>query len=331
MAQLQQYTGLVRDMPAPWRAAHLDLLTTQFLKNTYPTPESFGELFAVRPHTAAFAARWAEVRAQAAATTATTVSDEHGVSALAGTTRAGDLVGLCAVQVVWGGSSAPVAETIGSAASTLPTHRFLQGFRYPPEVGFDAAITPETALAEFGRIATRNADDLRDLVHAGEVTLDQVHYVALRGRDTVLAAVYAFAETQRHVLGYIGNTRYRLARAFARRGLPILPLYLDGSEPTPRIRQAGNYNTPLFRRWEAELAEVVPAGVIGGGIAAAVRWLAGRDFDGWDTLSVSLPFIFVNDARLASAMAHLATNAATCPGGLVRVPAVPSLSDRAVA
>ena len=303
---LRRFTGWYADLRAPERAAIVALLGPSYRKLTFPTPAAIAEAFGVAPGTPAFAAQEAELARRFAAALAPSFADRDAVAALLVPTDGG-VAAVATMQTVRGARSTPLADSIGDAASSLPTHRLLRGFRYPPEAGLDPRATPESALAEFGRLAVADPAQLHPLVRAGALTPREAAYVVRHALGELVARSvargWALPAPPR---GYLFNTQPRLARVLRRKGLGLRPLFLDGAEPTPAARSLPGPGAASFRRWPAELAGLVPEEVLREGIAAAIAHLAARGFTRWHRLALSLPYLLPDDLALARAVARLA-------------------------
>lgn len=313
MHHLERIDRPWRQMPPPAREAILDLIAEPYVRLAYPKEADFAAAFGVEPGTMAYREAWADQVAERKAIHRNAYGDDDRVYALCARGRDGALVALATMLTARGTRSTPLADAIGDPRSSLPTLRLLH-FTCGLESGLSATTTPEHALAEFARICVRQRQELLALVSVGRLTHAEAAYVEERGFDEVFALSYwrdrALPDPPR---AYLGNAQPRMSGALARRGLDVRPLHLAaGASPSARVLGAGGSTGAYFGKWPRVLEPHVPAAVLDRGVAAAILYLVESGFDGWDSLELSLPFLILNNARTAEAMATIA-NACALP------------------
>lgn len=296
-----------REMPTEIREPLGDLLAEPYLRLSYPTPRAFAEAFDLVPGAAAFDREWRRQVAVSKIGMLRAYADGSRVYALCASKPGGGTIALATMMTVRGTRDTVLSEAPGDAASSIPTLQLLN-FAFGPEVGLTAAATPERRVAEFGRICIRQPEELVALVADGVLSLAQAAYVEERGFDEMFAQSFwrdqALPEPP---LAYFGTMKPWMADGLARRGLDLRPLFLhDGAEPTETVLASGRLSAAYFGQWRSALAAVVPETTLARGVRAAIRQLAHDGFSDWQTLPISLPYVIVNNARTAEAMANLA-------------------------
>lgn len=293
------------------QAACVALMVPRYRGLTYPTEAELIAALAATPGTAAFAAKLADLDRRIGDALGT-FADSHAVSAIFARTITGDLVAVAVMRTIRGTSQALLSDLIGSPSSSIPTHRVLQGFRYPAHPDLVADETPERALAEFGRLVVANHAQLQPLIADGTLTPGEADHILRHGFDALLAGSYFRDQaTLDPPRAYIFNAKPRLAHVLAAgKGLTILPLFADGAEPTPTVLDRSKFDAPYFQRWAVELGELVPTEVLEAGLPVAIRHLTSNGFNGWRKLGINLPYLILCDRATARGMTHLATIAA---------------------
>lgn len=302
---LQRHAALWRDYPPDLQDAIVDCITEPYVIKSLPR-----EQFAAERHlpigSAAFDAAWAALLDERRVTLKRAYEPDNLLYTIA--VSPPDSTPLVLGTIMWIAGTRPnmIAETIGDPASSLPTFRMLSWPRFPANLGIDPHTTPESRLAELSRLVLRREPELRRYVEAGYLSREDARYLQCHGSDELLARAY-FCGRER--LGDVAalpyNTVPRIDRWLARKGLIGEPLYLAGATPTPRTLNG----PPLLRgyfNWAPLLAPLVPS--LAGGITEAIRYLADERPEVLAELSVSLPAIFINDARFEVAMAKLITS-----------------------
>lgn len=235
--------------------------------------------------------------------------DEHtAITAILHQGPGGGWTALAAMRTVRGHRAVPVARSIGDGASSLPTHALLQGFAYPALPGFDAGRTPESQLFEATRLVVARPGWGAALVARGEIEAEPLNAVMSCALAELMAGSIRLARrlaAPERMAAWIFNVKPRLAVTLRDTlGLPLVPLYTRGAEPTPAAA-VSPLDGPYLHRWRRELCRDLPAPVQRDvereGVAAAVRHLAVQDLAAWRDRAVTLPFLVLNDAAVEAA------------------------------
>ncbi|MFN8516930.1 MAG: hypothetical protein U0841_31035, partial [Chloroflexia bacterium] len=265
------------DYPADWQAAIVDLLRPSYLAKAFPSRASFAAERGLDATSPECLELWEEVQRDCVATLAHSYAPTDFLYTILATQPGAPPIALATMMWARGARGVPIAESVGDARSSLPTHRMLSHFRFPDDLGFDPWQTPESALVEYGRLCVRRPADLANLVAQGRVASSSADYIRRLGSSEVLAGTYfTCQERDEPPVAILYNTPARLAEWLREKGLVGRPLYEGtGTEPTPRI-----VNGPLLVRrtfdWWPHLAPVVPPTYRDQGIAAAVCYLAAQ-------------------------------------------------------
>lgn len=294
-----------------WRIASGELPALRYLAITYPHLSIFDRLLPW--DLSGLDERQTKLYHDAVAAMASFEAN-HSQSAIFALTPAGRPIALAAMRTIRGTARLPIARTIGEATSTIPTHRVLMGWRYPALAPLPAHATPESALAEFGRLSVATKEQLARLVAEGVLAADEADYLRAHGLDAVIGMSYARDQLQLDPpRAYIFNTKPLFARALRTKGLPVRPLFHAGAEPTPRMMQSTSFDAPYFQKWREELSRLLPPEVLAGDLALGIRELIARGNPRWERLPLNLPYLLLNDAETAAAMRAMAVDASRLP------------------
>ncbi len=241
-----------------------------------------------------------------------TFDDHTWITAILHVGAAGGWTALASMRAVRGCRAVPVAQSVGDPASSLPTHSLLRGFAYPALPHFDATRVPESRVFETSRLVVARPEWAASLLLRGEIAADALSALLTAALAELVVAAARLAQrltTEAPLAAWIFNARPRLAvtvRDFL--GLPLVPLYGAGAEPTPEAL-ASPLDAPYFHRWRRELCRGLPPevaqAVARDGVAAAVRHLAEQELQTLQDRGVTLPFLVGHDAVFEAAIRRL--------------------------
>ena len=198
-----------------------------------------------------------------------------------------------------------MAQSIGRADSSIPTHTLLQSFHYPQLPDFDPNVVTEAEIFEASRLVTGDRELIEQLASTGAMNQAEIQAVLTSAFDELIVSAVRNAHALTHMAGWIFNVKPKLAVSLKlRKGLNLISLYSQGVEPTAQALSSA-LDKPYFHRWHTELFKLIPEAIVQEGMLAAVRYMAGRDIRDWQDCEVSLPYLVVNNAEFENAIQKL--------------------------
>ncbi len=198
-----------------------------------------------------------------------------------------------------------ISKSIGCSDSSLPTHRLLDGFRYPKLPDFEPDDVVETDISEVSRLVVADQEEI-DRVSGPEM-LDprELQSLLTSAVTEMIVSFYRAGNPGIQVAGLIFNVKPKLAALLKlRKGINLLPLFTKGAEPTP-LALSAMPDRLYFERWHANLFMMIPETLKTHGTRAVVRTLAERDAHEWIDCEISLPYLVVNNSEYACAIENL--------------------------
>ena len=189
-----------------------------------------------------------------------------------------------------------VSRSIGRTDSSIPTHRLLDGFQYPKLPDFDPDALTEMELTEVSRLVIADQEQIERVIHLGLLCQEELQSLMTAAVTEMIVSFYRAGNPGIQVAGLIFNVKPKLAAMLKlRKGINLLPLFAEGTEPTP-LALSAMPDRLYFERWHANLFELIPETIKLHGTRAAVKYLAGRDTHEWIDCEISLPYLVVNNS-----------------------------------
>lgn len=221
--------------------------------------------------------------------------------------RGGERVAVATARISRSDRLLPIDETVGDAASPLPTHSSWRGFGYPTLSGVFAPELPEAAVGEFTQFASADRDWLNPSIARGIISTAEAEAAARGAAFVAIAALYDLdQQLPAPPRGYVFATRAHQVRVLTHRyGLHIVPLFQEGMELRPEVL-ADRLHGRTNQRWLETLAPHVPPDVLACGLRATIRHLVREGFTGWGRLPIRFPWLLINDEQTAAGMRRMA-------------------------
>ncbi len=301
---LSLYTGLYGNLSAAQQRAIHKLTVRRYVEAIH-LPEYLEQTQGLKPGTSEYEQTYAAY-IDAIKQTLSNFDRHTYVSAILLSDEAEEWIALASMRILRGHrADVPVACSIGHANSSIPTHTLLQSFQYPQLSDFDPNIVTEAEIFEVSRVVTADHVFVEQLVNSGVISPVEIQAVLSSAFDELIANCYRTGNVAAPVAGWIFNVKPKLAIALKlRKGLNLIPLFLQGAEPTAAALSSA-LDKPYFQRWHDELYKWIPDTVERDGTLAAVRYLAGRDIREWQDCEISLPYLLLNNAELECAIEKL--------------------------
>lgn len=239
------------------------------------------------------------------------------LSALLFRHRTGEWTAVAAMRMIHGrGQGAPLSQTIGRADSSLPTHRLLESFCYPQLPNFNPDAVTESQLFEASRLVCPDKTVHTRLTDSGEMSETEYRAMQSGAFDVLMVSAKRFVGAMFPTASWIFNVKPRLAAALRiRQGLDLIPLYLNGVQPTAQALSS-TVDQLYFHRWNQELLNMAPTQVADKGIAAVVRHLSGCSLRVWQDCAASLPYLVVSGASFDAAINKIGNRVSLRPHNL---------------
>ena len=301
---LTLYTGLYRNLsPAQERAVH-KLTARRYVDDIYQLDAHLQQSEGLTPGTPefewAYAAMYAQIQQGLAA-----FDDRTYVSAILLSDDVGGWNALASMRTLWGQGDVAVAQSIGRAESSIPTHTLLKSFQYPRLPDFDPNVVTEAEIFEASRLVTGDQTLVEQLVSSGEMAETEIRAVLSAAFEELIVSAVRNAHALTQMAGIIFNVKPKLAVSMKlRKGLNLIPLYSQGVEPTA-LALSAELDKPYFRRWHSQLFKLLPDEIAQQGLLAGVRYMAARDIREWQGCELSLPYLIVNNDEFERAIRKL--------------------------
>lgn len=307
---LTRYNGLYENLTPTQRQAIHRLTVCRYVEDIYHLSAHLQQVEGLTPGTPAFEQAFATKHTQIDGALAGYDKRTY-VSAILMPDRDHGWIALASMRVLHGQRThVVVADSIGHAASSIPTHRLLQSFEYPQLPDFDPNEVSESQISEVSRLVTADCALVEQVVHSGMIGQTELRAVLMSAFDELLVNFYRAGTPAVQVVGWIFNIKPRLARALkSKKRLNLVPLFSQGAEPT-KLALTSSPDKLYFERWHGELYKLIPDSIGRDGTLAAVRYLASRDVSEWSNCEISLPYMLLHDDAFKCAIDRLETNLA---------------------
>jgi hypothetical protein len=307
---LTLYTGMYENLTATQKRAVHKLTVHRYVDDIYHLRVHLQQtedlMLGTSEYESIFAARYKQIQEALAH-----YDQRTYISAIFLPDRDREWVALASMRVQRGQHNGMiVAQSIGRADSSIPTHTLLQSFQYPQHPNFDPNAVTEAQICEVSRLVTADHELVEQWIHSEITSQAEIQAVLTWAFDELIVNSYQTGKTTGQVAGWIFNVKPKLALVLKlKKGLNLVPLFSGGAEPTS-LALSSTPDKFYFQRWHAELYKLIPETIERDGTLAAVQYLADRDVHEWLDCEISLPYLLIHNEELEIAIDKLETDLA---------------------